>query len=273
MKFEKLGFEAKMADFKEKLMEIIVGVEMQFKRSLIMLLIFPLMLLGMLGGCSNAQANIDPKLEAQVLDIIRKNPQAILESVQNYQKAEKDKQSQGQNQALKQIQAKPQSFIQGSPTKGATAQKLILIEFSDFQCPYCAKAHDVVQKFMATRQDRVTLVYKHFPLTNIHPQAEPAALASYAADRQNQFWEFHDRLFKDQTQLGDPLYTAIATELKLDLNKFNSDRASESAQKAINKDVELGRAIGVPGTPFFLLNGVPIPASENLLADLESAVK
>jgi protein-disulfide isomerase len=262
---------------KDKVMGILARVKMEFKRSLIVILICPLLFLGMLGGCSNAQANIDSKLEAQVLEIIRKNPQVILESVQTYQKAERDKQSQTQNQALKQIQAKPQSYIQGSPVRGAvdpkTGLKLILMEFSDFQCPYCAKAHDIVQKFMATRQDRVTLVYKHFPLTNIHPEAEPAALASWAADRQNQFWEFHDRLFKDRSLLGDPLYTAIATELKLDLIKFNSDRSSEAAKKAINKDVELGRAIGVPGTPFFILNGVPIPASESLLADLEAAVK
>lgn len=255
-----------MNNFKQKLMK-------EMKRSLMTILILPLLLLGLLGGCSNAQASIDPKLEAQVLEIIRKNPQAILESVQAYEKAERDKQSQAQNQVLNQVRANPKAFIQGSPTKGATAQKLILVEFSDFQCPYCAKAHDIIQKFMATRQDRVTLVYKHFPLTNIHLQAEPAALASYAADLQNQFWEFHDRLFKDQSLLGDPLYTTIATDLKLDLNKFNSDRNSESAKKAINKDVELGRAIGVPGTPFFLMNGVPIPASENLLADLEKAIK
>jgi len=239
------------------------------QRSLILILMLPFLL----WGCGNAQAGIDPKLEAQVLEIIRKNPQVILESVQTYQKAQKDKQSQAQNQVLKQIQANPTAFIQGSAIKGAANQKLVLIEFSDFQCPYCAKAHDTVQKFMTAKGDRVTLVYKHFPLTNIHPQAEPAALASWAAQQQNQFWQFHDRLFASQPQLGEELYLSIAQDLKLNLGKFNIDRQGEAAKNAIKKDVELGKAIGVPGTPFFMMNGLPIQASENLLTDLEAAIK
>jgi len=243
----------------------------QLKRSLILLIMVPLLLLGC--SASNAQTNIDPKFEAQVLEIIRKNPQVILESVQTYQKAQRDKQSQTQDQVLKQIQAKPTAFIQGSPTKGAANQKLVLMEFSDFQCPFCAKAHDTVQQFMATKSDRVTLVYKHFPLTNIHPQAEPAALASWAAQQQDQFWQFHDLLFASQPQLGEELYLSIAQDLKLNLSKFNSDRQSAAAKQAITKDVELGRAIGVPGTPFFMMNGLPVQASENLLSDLEATLK
>ncbi|AFY73118.1 protein-disulfide isomerase [Synechococcus sp. PCC 7502] len=240
-------------------------------RSLVLLLMLPLLLWGC--GSSTAQADIDPKLESQVLEIIRKNPQVILESVQAYQKAQRDQQSQAQDQILKQIQAKPQAFIQNSPTKGATSQKLILTEFSDFQCPFCAKAHAVVKQFIASRGDRVTLVYKHFPLTNIHPNAEPASLASWAAQQQNKFWEFHDGLFENQSQLGEDLYISLATKLGLNVQKFNSDRQSEAAKQAVNKDVELGKAIGVPGTPFFIINGVPLQPSNDLLTDLENAVK
>jgi protein-disulfide isomerase len=247
----------------------------QWWRSLVMtlpILILPLVFLLCGSDVAQAQSMADSKLEAQVLEIIRKNPQIILESLQTYQKLQRDKQFQAQEQTLKQIQAKPQSFIQTSPSKGATNQKLILMEFSDFQCPYCALAHDTVQQFMAS-QDRTTLVYKHFPLVNIHAQAEPAALASWAAQQQNKFWEYHDGLFKEQKNLGEPLFITLATGLKLDLKKFNSDRQSEAAKQAIKKDVELGMAIGVPGTPFFLLNGAPIKVSDNLLADLELAIK
>jgi protein-disulfide isomerase len=238
-------------------------------RSLVLFLMLPLLLWG--SGSSTARADIDPKLESQVLEIIRKNPQVILESVQVYQKSQQDQKSNAQKQSLKQIQAKPTAFIQGSPAKGATSQKLVLMEFSDFECPYCAKAHETVQQFMAKSQDRVTLVYKHFPLINIHPQAEPAALAAWAAQQQQKFWEFHDGLFENQKNLGDELYISLATKLTLNLEKFNSDRQSEAAKKAIKKDVELGMAIGVPGTPFFVMNGLPVRTSENLLADLEAA--
>ncbi len=244
-----------------------------FGRALVAVFVGILVLPLLLWGCSTAQADVDPKLEAEVLSIIRKNPQVILESVQAFQKSETSKQSQAQDQVLKKIQAQPKSFIQGSPTKGAQNQKIILMEFSDFQCPFCAKAHDTVQEFIDARQDRVTLVYKHFPLINIHDQAQAAALASWAAGNQNQFWEFHDGLFKDQKSLGDELFLTLAKNLKLDLAKFNLDRQSEAAKQAIKKDVELGMAIGVPGTPFFLMNGVPIPASNNLLADFEAALK
>lgn len=238
----------------------------QFLRSLLSLLLLPLLL----WGCTNLET---PQFEAKVLEVIKQNPQAILDSVQAYQKSERDRQSQLQQQTLSQIQAQPQNFVQGSPTKGNPKQLLILMEFSDFQCPFCAKAHDTVQAFMAKNSDRITLVYKHFPLNNIHPQATPAALASWAALQQNQFWQFHDQLFANQAQLGDQLYTDIATKLQLNLDKFNGDRSSAAAQAAINQDLELGKAIGVPGTPFFLVNGVPLPTSENLLSDLETATK
>jgi len=234
-------------------------------RSLVMtlpILILPLVFLLWGSDVAQAQGMADSKLEAQVLEIIRKNPQVVLESLQTYQREQREKQSQAREQTLKQIQAKTPAFIETSPSKGATNQKLVLMEFSDFQCPYCAMAHDTVQQFMAS-QDRTTLVYKHFPLVNIHAQAEPAALASWAAQQQNKFWEYHDGLFKAQKNLGEPLFTTLATGLKLDLKKFNSDRQSDAAKQAIKKDVELGMAIGVPGTPFFLLNGSPIKVSDN----------
>jgi len=236
-----------------------------------------------LAGCnaSNAQSTvpsptkaIDPNFEAKVLEIIRKHPEVILESVQTYRESQKAQESAAQSQKLQKIQAAPQSIIQGSPTKGSPTQKIVLVEFSDFQCPYCAKAHVTIQEFMAKNQDRVTLVYKHFPLTNIHPQAAPAAQASWAAAQQDKswrkFWQFHDGLFENQKQLGEELYLALATKLELNIEQFNRDRNSDAAQAAIAKDFELGRSLNVPGTPTFFMNGFPLPGSGELRADLES---
>ena len=118
------------------------------------------------------------------------------------------------------------------------------IEFGDFQCPFCAEAEPTVKQFIAQHADQVTLVYKHFPLSQIHPQATSAAQAAWAAQQQGRFWEYHDALFDQQKQLGEDLYLAIAEELDLDLEQFNRDRNSSEAKAAIDQDLELAQKIG-----------------------------
>jgi protein-disulfide isomerase len=215
-----------------------------------------------------ADSPIDPKLREQVLQIIRENPEVILESVRNYQAQQDQRQDQAQQTVLKQIQANPRAAIGQSPTKGATNGKIVLFEFSDFQCPYCAKAEATLQQFMTKYGDRVTFVYKHFPLTSIHPQALPAAKAAWAAGQQGKFWEFHNALFANQAKLGNDLYRSIAQSLKLDIQRFDRDRASAAAQAAIGQDVKLAEQIGVDATPFFVMNGIPFAGAVDL-ADME----
>jgi protein-disulfide isomerase len=232
-----------------------------------------LMVTLVLSGCgtSNAQQQpTDSNLEAKVLEIIRQHPEVILESVQAYQKSQKSQAEAVQSQSLKKIQTAPQSIIQGSPTKGALSQKIVLVEFSDFQCPYCAKAHDTVQQFMAKHQDRVTLVYKHFPLTSIHAQAAPAAQAAWAASQQGKFWQFHDGLFENQKRLGEELYNSLAIKLDLNMERFNQDRNSDAAKSAIAKDFDLGISLNIQGTPTFFMNGLPLSGSGELLTDMQS---
>ncbi|NES02633.1 MAG: DsbA family protein, partial [Okeania sp. SIO2F4] len=156
---------------------------------------------------------------------------------------------------LQQFKNNPTEEIGDSPTFGSTTQKIVLFEFSDFQCPFCAKAQENLKKFMDKHQDRVTLVFKHLPLTRIHPQAIPAAKASWAAQKQGKFWEYHDALFEQQDKLGEELYVEIANNLDLDIEKFNSDRQSEAATTSIETDIKLAQKIGVSGTPFFVMNG------------------
>jgi protein-disulfide isomerase len=218
------------------------------------LLILCLMLL----SCSTpvqADSNVDPKFEAQVLQVIRKNPQAILDSVQAYQREQQQAQQKVQQSFLRDLQQNPKAVIAQSPTKGAPLGKVVLVEFSDFQCPYCQAAAATVKQFVEKHKDRVTLVYKHLPLTSIHDQALPAAKASWAAQQQGKFWQYHDALFEQQKQLGEPLYTEIAKRLGLDVAKFNRDRNSQAAQAAIEKDLQLADQLGISGTPFFAMNG------------------
>lgn len=223
-----------------------------------------------------AEVDIDPELEAQVLAILRKHPQVVLDSLQTYQ-ARQQQQQQAQQQAQQQLALRPlvehpAAFIGSSPTLGASDRAFVLYEFSDFQCPFCAQVSPIVKEFMAQRGDEVTFVYKHFPLERIHPEAVPAAIAARAAQQQDKFWEYHDELFVRQKQLGEATYLAIAADLGLDRDRFNADR--KQAEADVRLDVALGDRLGVRGTPFFVLNGIPLrgaPSVEQFDALLEQA--
>lgn len=151
------------------------------------------------------------------------------------------------------------TLIGESPVRGNPDASVVVIEFSDFQCPYCAQAASAVDSFVDAHESEVLFVYKHLPLTQIHPQAVPAALAAWAAQQQGQFWPFHDALFARQDSLGDDLYVEIATELGLDLDQFNRDRAREAAQAAIARDLALAAELRLNSTPTFLMNDLLIP--------------
>jgi protein-disulfide isomerase len=226
-------------------------------------------------GSVNAD-NINPQTEEQVLQIIRKHPEVVLESVQAYQKKKQEDQRKAQQSFMQDLQQNPQSIIGQSPTtqsstKSAKQSKTVLVEFSDFQCPYCAAASGTLKEFLAKRGNEVTLVYKHFPLTSIHPQALPAAKAAWAAGRQGKFWQFHDALFGQQKKLSEAFYQETAKSLGLDVARFNRDRTSKEAESAIAKDVELADKLGIDGTPFFVMNGRVFSGAVEL-ADLEATL-
>lgn len=222
-------------------------------------------------GSVSAQAanSISPQLEEQVLQIIRKHPEVVVESVQAYQQQQQAQLQQVRQAFVQTLQTNPKVVIRDSPTTGASDFKHVLVEFSDFQCPYCAEAHKTLKQFIAKHQNEVTLVYKHFPLTPIHSEAMPAAKAAWAAGQQGKFWEYHDALFSQQDKLGEPLYVEIATKLNLDLEKFKQDRAN--ADKAIEEDVRLAETLGLSGTPFLLMDGEAFSGAVQL-ADLEKAL-
>lgn len=216
---------------------------------------------------AQAASRIDPQLEQQVLQIIREHPEAIIESVQAYQQQQQQKVKQAQQTFLQDLKANPQTVIGDSPTTGSTQSKTLLIEFSDFQCPYCAEAHKTLKQLLAKYPDKLRLVYKNLPLSSIHAEALPAATAAWAAYQQRKFWEYHDALFTNQKQLGQPLYLDIAKKLKLDLGKFKRDLTL--ATPAITKDIQLAEKLAVSGTPFFVINS-PTFSGVVQLADIES---
>ncbi|MCL1473979.1 DsbA family protein [Argonema antarcticum] len=219
---------------------------------------------------AQAASRISPQLEEQVLQILRQHPEVILESVQAYQEQQQKQIQQTRQAFVEQIKTNPKAVIGESPTTGASEPKIVLLEFSDFECPYCSKANTTLKQFIAKHQDEVTLVYKHFPLISIHPEAMSAAKAAWAAGQQGKFWEYHDALFTQQDKLGEALYLDIAQNMNLDLDKFDRDR--NLADTAIQKDMQLAERLGLSGTPFFVMNGeifsgaVQLSDMENILA-------
>ncbi|MBC1237801.1 DsbA family protein [Nostoc sp. 2RC] len=216
---------------------------------------------------AQAANRIDPQLEQQVLQIIREHPEVIIESVQAYQQQQQQKLNQVRQAFLQDLKTNPQTIIANSPTTGATNSKILLVEFSDFQCPYCAEAHKTLKQLLAKYQGKIKLVYKHLPLAAIHPQALPAAAAAWAAHQQGKFWEYHDALFTNQKQLSEALYLDIAKNLNLDLVKFQRDQTL--ATPAIQKDIQLAEKLAVAGTPFFVIS-TPTISRVVQLSDIEN---
>lgn len=211
-----------------------------------------------LSSCARPEGDRPSELEQQVLEIIRNNPEVILESVQNYQEQQRQQQQQSQQQSLQSV-ITAADFLEGAPQLGAEEGSLMLVEFSDFECPFCQKVVADLKTFVDKNQAEITLAYKHLPLDQIHDEATPAASAAWAAQQQGQFWPYHDRLFENQARLGEALYREIAQDLGLDLAQFDRDRQSDTAKAAIRKDLTTAQQLQLNGTPTFILFPVANP--------------
>jgi protein-disulfide isomerase len=139
--------------------------------------------------------------------------------------------------------------------RGNPKAPVMIVEFSDYQCPYCRQAEATVKALLAKYGNKVSLSYRDFPLTAIHSQAQIAAEASRCALEQGKFWEYHDQLFS-ASKLDKDALVGYAHDLKLDDKQFGSCLASEKYKAQIEKDLEEGRKAGVNGTPGFFINGV-----------------
>ena len=141
-----------------------------------------------------------------------------------------------------------------SPAKGPANAPIELIEFADFQCPYCLAASPTVKRVVETYGDRIRLVYRNYPLPN-HPQAVPAAEAAQCANEQGQFWAYHDRLFGEPGKLADADLKQTAAALGMDAAKFNKCVDDHKYRSVVDADAQAGNEAGVTGTPAFFING------------------
>lgn len=153
-------------------------------------------------------------------------------------------------------------------TKGNPDASVVLIEYSDFECPACKAYYQPVKRLTKEYGDRVLFVYRHFPLTNIHRHALSAAFAAEAAGRQGRFFEMHDILFERQSDWAgeadaEKLFFAYAEELTLDVEQFGADTDNKTILDAIEASYRDGLRAGVNGTPTFFLNGERIENPRN----------
>ena len=154
-----------------------------------------------------------------------------------------------------------------------------IVEYSDFQCPFCQKFHPTMQQILADYPEKVRWVYKHFPLDQIHPQARPAAEASECVWEQKGnegFWQFADGLFENQERLGKSLYQELAQKLGLNMDQFNDCLSSRKYKDKVIADYQEGIKAGVRGTPGNFVNGEAVFGAvpyETLKAAVERALE
>jgi len=143
----------------------------------------------------------------------------------------------------------------GFPSRGAANAPVTIVEFSDFECPYCGGLFPTLKQVEKNYPQTVRIVYRQFPLSNLHPHAMKAAEASLCANEQNKFWEFHDSMFGNQRELSLADLKQRAVDLKLDTQAFNQCLDSGRESASIQTDIQEGARVGVSGTPALFING------------------
>jgi protein-disulfide isomerase len=171
---------------------------------------------------------------------------------------------------IQQTQIMPDDWILGDAEAPVT-----MLEYGDFECPYCAMARPVLEALVVDYPDTIRLVYRHFPITNIHPHAALAAEAAEAAGAQGRFWDMHDLLFANQDRLEFEDLRAYAREIGLQRTRFDQEMIAHVYQNEVRQDFRRGIQDGVNGTPSIFINGLRYDGPRDygsILAAIQSQV-
>jgi protein-disulfide isomerase len=164
----------------------------------------------------------------------------------------------------------------GDHVQGSQDAQVTLVEYGDYECPYCGEAYPIVKRLEKKMGRDLRFVFRNFPLTESHPRALAAAQAAEAAGLQGRLWEMHDLLYENQDTLEDKDLIAFARKLKLDVERFTRDFSSNEVRTKIQEDFSAGVRSGVNGTPTFFINGVRHDGSfeyEDLMAALQEQLE
>ena len=157
--------------------------------------------------------------------------------------------------------------------QGPLDAPVTLVEYGDYECPYCGQAYYVLQALEQQMGDLLCFVFRNFPLTSVHPHAERAAEAAEAAGAQGKFWEMYDMLYENQQALDDTDLLQYAAALGLDLDRFNRDMAEHRYAARIREDFMSGVRSGVNGTPTFFINGTRYNGAYDLESLAEALIE
>ena len=149
----------------------------------------------------------------------------------------------------------------GSPAMGPDTAPVTIVEFSDFQCPFCGRVGPTLKQIKKEYGDQVRIVFKHQPL-DFHAKAPAAHAAAEAAHRQGKFWEMHDKIFAEQKAMSPEKYVEYAAELELDVEQFQKDVASADVKKKVDADKKEAAKLGSTGTPGFFINGLNLKGAK-----------
>lgn len=209
-----------------------------------------------------ADADAEKFYEENKARITRPKDEALMAQIKSYLGAQK--QQEAREKLIAQLEQahevsyklEPQRVTVAAvgPAKGPESAPITIVEFSDFQCPYCARLAPTVEQVLANYGDKVRLVFRQFPL-NFHPFAQKAAEASLCANEQGKFWELHDAMFQNQQALAVDALKAKATELGLNAEQFNSCVDTGKYAQQVATDLQDGSQAGVSGTPALFVNG------------------
>ena len=152
--------------------------------------------------------------------------------------------------------------VDGAPFRGPANSPVTIVEFSDFECPFCKRAHPTLMQLLEKYAGKVRLVYHDFPLESIHPQARRAAEAARCANDQGKFWDYYDTLFTESPKLAPDDLKHYAAQVGIDVKKFDDCLSGGMHKTALQKDIDEGTRLGVSGTPAFFINGRPLTGAQ-----------
>ena len=187
------------------------------------------------------------------------------------------KKTASMTKSMPDVRSPPQDVANAkhTPSKGGKGAKVKIVEFADFQCPYCTKAAETAKELVAKYGDKVEVSYRHFPLRSIHPQAQRVSEIAQCAGEQDKFWQVHDALYANQAALDEPSAIATATAAGVDATKLTECLASGRAAAQVEEDFKKGESLGVQGTPSFFINGRQFdgnPTSAGMSATIDEAL-
>ncbi|HEV8377025.1 MAG TPA: thioredoxin domain-containing protein [Candidatus Polarisedimenticolia bacterium] len=217
-------------------------------------------------------AEIDQVWEANKARMAGKTKEQVTPEIVNWLKGQKG--GQVQQTYLQGLRAKykvqvllepprVEVAVDDDPAKGPAGAPVTIVEFSDYQCPYCSRAESTIKQVLEKYQGKVRFVYRDYPLT-FHPFAAKAAEASQCANEQGKFWEFHDALYADQAKLSIPDMQATASKLGINGDKFKACVESGKYTAEVNKDMADATKAGVNSTPSFFINGIAVVGAQGV---------